>query len=124
MTAEEKGPRAIDAVRSSYSGQKHSIKVPEWNDLELFFAPITVEDMEFARERKPESTLEQSLLLLIHMAKDAAGAPLFQMGDMHYLKTEADFTILNRVISFMWAGADSIEDAEEELEKNQVSASD
>jgi len=94
--------RAIDKVRSAYTAARRSMVVPEWDDLELHFSRLTTADLQAITAREPKDGLDQDLLLLIHKAMDAEGKPLFQFGDLTYLRTEADYLVVRRVIAFMY----------------------
>jgi hypothetical protein len=116
---------AIDSVRSAYQAKRRSLVVPEWDNLEMYFGPLTVDDMESvkSRVRDPESDYEQNILLLIHKARDKEGKPLFAFGDKKVLQGEANLVVLQRVINFMWEGVASIAEAEKELEVDPTSDS-
>src|SRR5512143_1272294 len=94
-------PRAIDVIRQSTTDQRRSIVVPEWNNLELFFSRLTSSDIASVADRDPKSPQERDLLLLMRKARDRDGRPVFQMGDLHYLMTEADWFVLQKVVTFM-----------------------
>jgi len=119
--------KAIDAIRSAQSNSIRSLVVPEWGDLELFFTKLTIADQEAVEAREPKTPYDRQILMVIHKARDGEGAPLFQMGDAHYLKTEADFLVFQRVVKFMYETAfglvTSVEDAVEQIEANPSSAS-
>jgi len=124
--------RAIDKVRASYNAAKRQIIVPEMENLELWFGRLTISDMQAVAAREPKDSFEQDLMLLIHKAMDAEGKPAFQMGDLHYLKTEADYIVIRRVIAFMYestavtpkaAEQEAAKEAEKQIEGDPSSAS-
>lgn len=116
--------RAIDKIRASYNAAQRQLVVPEFDGLELFFSRLTTADMQAVLAREPKDSYEQDLVLLIHKAKDAEGKPAFQMGDLHYLKTEADYVVLRRIIGFMYEAAMLTEkEAKEQIETDPPSAS-
>ena len=118
---------AIDAVRQAQSAKQRKLVIKEWGDLEMWFGPITIADLEAIEKREPRSSHERNIILLIHKARDKDGKPLFQMGDLHYLKTEADWTILNPIFAFMFEsviGAGDVEEAKSELGETKASAGD
>jgi hypothetical protein len=119
------GTAPIDAVRRAYTQKRRSIVVEEWGDLEMYFGPLTVEDMESieSRVRDPDSQYERNVILIIHKARDKDGGQLFNFGDKKILMAEADLTVLQRVIKFMWEGVLTLEDAKEEIEGNPISGS-
>jgi hypothetical protein len=98
--------KAIDKVRAGFTAAKRQITVPEFADesgpLELWFSRLTTADLQAVVAREPKDNLDQDLMLLIHKALDADGKPAFQMGDLHYLRTEADYLVLRRIIAFMY----------------------
>lgn len=120
---EPQQPRAIDVIRRCSVEQRRSIKVPEWEGLELFFGKITVADMQAVEEREPKTPQERNVILVIHKAQDKAGKPVFSFGDMHYLVTEADFVVLQRVWNFMFESAYTPAEAKEAIKTDPPSAS-
>ena len=117
-------PRAIDKVRSSYQAAKRQYVAPEFDNLEVWFGPLTTADMQAVAAREPKDTYEQDLMLLIHKATDAEGKPAFQMGDLHYLKTEADYLALRRMIGFMYQSTTlSEKEAAKQIAEDPSSAS-
>lgn len=117
--------KAIDAVRSAYQAKRRSLVVPEWGDLEIYFGPLSIDDMESIERRvkDKDSRYERSVLLLIHKARDKEGKPLFEFGDKKVLEAEADVTVLNRIVAFMWEGVPDMDAARRELEGNPLSDS-
>jgi hypothetical protein len=61
--------------------------------------------------------------MLIHKARDKEGKALFAFGDKVVLQKEADLTVLQRVIAFMWEGVPTLELATEQVEGNPTSDS-
>ena len=116
---------AIDSVRSAFQARRRKLVVPEWDNLEMYFGPLTVDDMESvqSRVRNPDSQFELQVLMLIHKARDVDGKALFAFGDKVVLMKEADLTILQRVIAFMWEGVPTLELATEQVEQNPISGS-
>ena len=117
------GHRAIDKVREAYSSDRKKMHVPEW-DLDLYLGPVTVDDMEAVDARDPKTPWDRNLILLVHMAKNENGKPLFQMGDIHVLKNETPFLVLQRIIGEMLSSVVEAAEAEAELEENPTSVSD
>jgi hypothetical protein len=117
--------KAIDRVRNAYQAKKRSIVIPEWDNLELWFGPITVDDMESieARVKNQDSNYERNLLLIIHKATDADGKNLFNFGDRTYLEKQADLTVLQRIIVFLWEGVPGMDEAKELVRENPPSDS-
>lgn len=115
---EKTGLRPIDRVRQAYGGATRSLKIPEWEGMELFFGPLTTADMEAVEERNPKNTYDRNIVLLIHKAKDSEGKPLFGMGDKTYLRVEGDFVVLQRIISFMFGTTFDLDAAKKEVEEN------
>ena len=113
------GTRAIDVIRNNYMGERRSITVPEWGGLALWFGPVTPSAMEKVDDRDPANNLERSLLLLVTMATDEGGKPLFEFGDVRHLKDTTEFTVLQRVFDFMLS---SWLDKETSVKTNPTSA--
>lgn len=113
--------RAIDQIRQRYMGERKAITVPEWGDLEVWFGPVTTVTMEQVDERKPHNNLERQLLMLVTMATDKGGKPLFEFGDREYLKSETEFTVLQRVFDFMLSSWVEKAEAEKRIAKDPIS---
>lgn len=122
--ATRQGKRAIDMIRETYMGEKKCIRVPEWGDLDLWFGPITPSAMEKVDDRDPKNNLDRQLLLLISMATDEGGKPLFQFGDAKYLKDTTEFTVLQRVFDFMLSSWLDKDEAEKKIKEDPTSAGD
>ena len=125
MTEEQGAGRPIDVIRRCSSAMKREIVVPEWEGMTLYFGKMTAADWDAVEMRNPKTDMDRHLLLLIKMARLEDGTPAFQMGDRTYLRDEAELTVLQRVIAFMYEGQyASVEQAEEAIEGNPVSDSD
>jgi len=118
--------KAIDRVRNAYQAKRRRIVIPEWDNMEIYFGPITIGDMESieSRVKNPDSNYERNLLLIIHKAQDKEGKALFGFGDKRVLEQEGDLTILQRLIVFMWEGVPGLEMARKIVEENPTSDSD
>ena len=106
--ASHKGMRAVDLVRNRYMGKRRCLVVKEWVDEELYpeglpmwFPPITIDTMQAVEVRGPKDNLERQLLMMVLNATDEGGSPLFQVGDVHVLRTETEYSILQRIFDFM-----------------------
>jgi len=116
--------RAVDQIRHFSARDRQSITIPEWGDLTFYFTKLTVNDWEGVSERDPKTPLERNMLLLALKAQGEDGKPVFQMGDMHALRSEADFTVVQRLITFMFQSSmPSVAAATEKLEADPTSAS-
>jgi hypothetical protein len=120
------GTAPIDAVRRAYTQKRRKLVVPEWGNLEMYFGPLTVDDMESVNSRvKDESSAyERNVLLMIHKARDKEGSSLFNFGDKKVLEREADLLVMQRVINFIYEGVLDSDEAEEEVKGNPTSDSD
>ena len=116
----------IDAVRKAYTAKRRKLVVPEWGDLEMYFGPLTVDDMESvnSRVRDEKSAYERNVLLMIHKARDRDGSSLFAFGDKKVLEREADLLVMQRVINFIYEGVLDSDEAVEEVGGNPTSTSD
>lgn len=120
------GTRAIDVIRHSFMGERRCITVPEWkhlngDPLDLWFFPITPSTMEKVDDYDPKNNLERSLLLLVQMAQDEGGKPLFESGDIKHIKDNTEFTVLQRVFDFMFSSLLDKVDAAERIESDPTS---
>lgn len=127
-----KPTRAIDAVRGAYRSKRRSCPVPEWG-LTLHFGPLTTDDiiaveqrlgMEEGADKQPDYAWRKRILLLIHKAELDDGSKAFSFGDEHYLRTESDFLILQRVTGFMYGASLSLEQEKKESATTPTSGSD
>ena len=118
--------KAIDRVRNAYQAKRRSIVVPEWEDMELFFGPLTVEDMVSIESRLSTNgtgegeQYERSILMLIHKAKTKEGRAVFNFGDKKVLMSEADLVVINRVVAFMSSDVPSLAEAKEQVETDPL----
>lgn len=121
--SEQGQTRAIDQIRQK-AAPVRSITVPEWG-LTFYFNKLTTADVEFANEREPKNAQERNLLLLIHKARNEDGTPMFASGDLHYLREEADWFLLSKVVTFMYEVSVglSLSEAKEKIETDPPSAS-
>src|SRR4051812_43192759 len=121
--AEETKTRLIDVVRRSSRNERRLITVPEWENANLYFGKLTTADVQGVADRNPKNTHERNMYLLVAKAELEDGAPAFDIGDLHFLKTEADFMITERLIDFMFQVAvPTVADAKEEIKKDPTSA--
>lgn len=118
--AAAKKMRAIDKVRKGVTRRRRKFgPIKLWDNLELWFGPLTTDDMEAVDSRLVDEGFEdplaeknrhrRNILLLIHKAEDKDGSKAFQFGDEHYLRTEADYLIMQTMIAFMYESAISSE---------------
>jgi hypothetical protein len=110
-------PRLIDIVRRQRQATRRELRIPEWENQRLFFSRLTVNDMETVGARDSKSTLDRNLHLVIVKAELEDGTPAFQTGDLPLLKREADFTVVQRIIDFMFAAASGLPGSEEEADR-------
>lgn len=118
------GERLIDRIVATAVTERRKITVPEWG-VDIYFEPLTKAQLEGAMPKNGARSLQtQSLLLLVHTAKDADGKRLFRMEDVELLRQKADLNVLTRVEAFMWGTlTPTVEQAEAELKENPPSAS-
>lgn len=114
--------RVIDRIRQRRQRGMRWIAVPEW-DAKLGFGCLTAADLRAVKDRAPKDDMEKSLLLLIHKATEEDGSPSFQFGDLEWLLREADLTVLNRVLDFMYGATVGLEEAKKEVGEATASAS-
>jgi len=112
----------IDTIRALHKEQRRKLYVPEW-DVEVYVSPVTFEDLEELERRKPESTADKTLLLLVLKARRESGEPLFRFVDIPILKREASTEVVNRIIDFIWGEPATVEAAEKELEESPFDSS-
>ena len=118
--------KAIDRVRNAYQAKRRSIVVPEWENMELFFGPLTVDDMVSIESRVSSNgtgegeQYERSILMLIHKARTKEGTAVFHFGDKKVLMSEADLIVINRVIAFMSSDVPSLDEARKQVEADPL----
>lgn len=127
-------PRPIDAVIAAHNRSRNKIEVPEWG-LDLYFGPLTTSDMIVAEERagepqdgegkpvdSPSHRRQKQLMLLVQKAELEDGTRAFEFGDIEYLKSRADFLVVQRLIAAMYGGAlRSVEEGKAPSETTQTS---
>lgn len=116
--------RLIDKIVAMAVTERRKLHVPEWG-VDIYFEPLTKAQLEAAIPKNGARTLQtQSMLLLVHTAKDAEGKRLFRMEDVELLRQKADLNVLTRVEGFMWGTlTPTVEEAEQELKDSPPSAS-
>lgn len=115
-------PRTIDIIRRCSALDRRKMTIPEWDNLDLYFGKITVADWDTVEARNPETNMDRNILLIITKAKLEDGSPAFSMADRHQIRAEADLTVLQSVINFMYASAyNSLEEAEEAVKTDPFS---
>lgn len=114
--------RPIDRIRRAFRRDAEKVAVPEW-EMDVYFHPLTIADQQAVasivrRETGKESDpMEENIQLLILKARDEQGKPLFVGGDAHFLKTEADARVINRVSTLMYlSGSLSQKEAKDAVE--------
>ena len=121
--AKETRPRAIDIIRAKSALERRKIEVPEWG-LTFYFGKMTVADMEAVDERRKDDgsiTMQQrNMILLVAKAQNEDGSPMFGMGDIMFLKSEADFVVLQRVVNFMFESAYQSIEASVDAKKKEI----
>lgn len=116
--------RAVDIVLAHSKEERRAIVVPEWDNLELWFGKITVSDLQTVAGLDPRDVHERNLMLLCLKAQDKEGNKLFALGDSPLLKREADWSILQNVVEFMYRKIlSSKEEAAKKLEEDPTSGS-
>lgn len=124
--------RAIDVIRTKSALERRKIEVPEWG-LTFYFGKMTVDDMEAVDARRQDNEermtpQQRNMILLVSKAQDEEGKPMFAMGDIMFLKKEADFVVLQRIVNFMFESAyvsveASVDAKKKEIDKNPQLAS-
>lgn len=123
--------RPIDKIRQASRDQRRSIEVEGWG-LELFFRPLTTADIEAVDasmrddgKAPEEHRQDRRIRLLVEKAELEDGSRAFRPGDIHHLKQEADYVVLQRVIGFMYkAAVPTVEAGKDESEGTETSDSD
>tara|TARA_R110000796_G_scaffold79209_1_gene176238 strand:+ start:64 stop:390 length:327 start_codon:yes stop_codon:yes gene_type:complete len=90
--------KAIDSVKEHFSNYKtRKIVVPEWNNLEIFVEPITLEQKKRILDKSKSDEVEALVYALIWLAKDSEGKPHFTVEDKFALMKKADPDVVARV---------------------------
>ena len=126
--ASHQGMRAVDVVRKRYMGERRCLVVQEWFDkdhypkgLLMWFPPITGTIMEQAASREPKNDFERQLMLMVITATDEGGKPLFQMGDLHALREQGEWGVLQRIFDFMLSSWLTKEEAAKMIGEDPIS---
>lgn len=115
--------KAIDIIRRASRSERKCIEVPEWEGLKLYFAKLTTADVQSVAERNPKDVIERNMYLMIAKAQDEDGAPAFELGDRHFLNSEADFLVVQRVVNFMFESASvTMDEAKQAIKEDPISA--
>lgn len=118
--ARDSGLRPIDRIRKATRARRRKIEVEDWG-VTLYFGTLTTADVEAvdaAMEddgKQPEkNSQERRLRLLIEKAELEDGSRAFRPGDLHHLRSEADYMTLQRVIGFMYNSMLSVDAAKKD----------
>jgi len=127
---QQEGPRPIDRIRQATRDRRQRVPVEPW-DLVLYFGPLTTSDVEAVEAameddgRDPqEHTQERRLRLLIEKAELEDGSRAFRPGDLHHLKSEADYVTLQQVVAKMFTAAVSVDEAKKDSGRIETSETD
>ena len=96
-----------------------SIKVKEWGNKTLYFAPLCLQDLEQVNTVVGDddvSTFCRQVHLVILKACDKSGKRILNIGDFDGLMTKADPLVMSRIIQFM--SGETPEATKQDLEKN------
>lgn len=121
-----KNGRLIERIIAQFPTERRKLHVPEW-EVDLYFAPLTKAEIEAAvpKNGAGQSNERQSLYLLVHMARDADGKPVFAERDIDALRERTDLHVLTRVEAFMWGTQlPTVKDAKAELKNAPSSGTD
>ena len=96
--------RIIDRARQKFNSLRERYVCKEWGEddehpLEVFFAPMTVNDLEAIDARSPKTHHDRNVFTLILKARDEQNQPLFQWGDAISLKTEVEYGIILDIVT-------------------------
>ena len=96
--------RLIDRARQKFNSLHERYLCKEWGEddthpLEVFFSPITVNDLEAIDARNPITHHDRNVLTLILKARDEQNQPLFQWGDAISLKTEVEYGVILDIVT-------------------------
>ena len=90
--------RSIDFVKEHFSQHEtKKIVVPEWNNLEIFVEPITLEQKKKILDKTKIDEVEALAYALIWLAKDSEGKQHFTLEDKFALMKKADPDVVARV---------------------------
>lgn len=112
--------RPIDYARQAFFARgRRELHVPEWSTddfpFTIYYGPFTAAEEESIRAREPKNSAEYNCYALVMKAKDAAGTPLFQWGDVHTLMRETEYMVILKITTEM-----SKTMTEDEAKKNSV----
>ena len=75
---------AINKVKEHFNNYKtRKIIVPEWDNLEIFVEPITLEQKKKILDKTKKDEVEALVYALIWLAKDGEGNPHFTLEDKY-----------------------------------------
>ena len=89
---------AINKVKEHFHNYKtRKIIVPEWDNLEIFVEPITLEQKKKILDKTKKDEVEALVYALIWLAKDGEGNPHFTLEDKFALMKKSDPDVVARV---------------------------
>lgn len=110
----------VDVLRQDFEARKHRAYQPSWCAEPIYYDPLTVEEVEIA-QKGGVSTNEQNLRLLIKKAKKADGTPVFQSGQLHWLKTSVAQDRLLDLLDGLFGGVPATAQAQAAVDRDPSS---
>ena len=117
--------RAIDRLVAAVHMQpeKKSIELPDGSDFDFYMTPLTLAQRKRAQKQaKSDDATDFALQLLINVARDENGGPLFTAGDLSELRNSLPAKVVDALMLAI-LGADEDEEDEEEEEVTPKSSS-
>ncbi len=123
--------RPIDKVKQhARVTARRKLQVEEW-ETDLYFSPLTTNDMIAVAERMGEegrdvalNEYERRVVLVILKAELEDGTKAFEFGDRIELMANGSWPIVNRIVAFIYeTSAPSLEDAKKKSGKTGDSGS-
>ena len=111
--------RAIDRLKAAVHMQpeKKSVELPDGSEFEFHMTPLTLAQRKRAQKQaKSDDATDFALQLLLNVARDENGAPLFQAGDLSELRNALPAQLVDKLMLVILGAEDEADEDEEEEE--------
>lgn len=109
--------RAIDRLCAAVHMQpeKKSIELPDGSDFEFYMAPLTLAQRKRAQKQvKSDDATDFALQLMINVARDENGGPLFTAGDLSELRNALPASLVDKLMLVILGAEEETDDEEDE----------
>ena len=118
--------RAIERLKAAVHMQpeKKSVVLPDGSDFEFYMTPLTLAQRKRAQKQaKSDDATDFALQLLINVARDDNGGPLFVAGDLSELRNALPAKLVDELMLVILGVEEPDQDEEDEEEITPKSSS-